>query len=307
MHSLVEMLKYRRPQGSKTQELFCKRYIEPVFGKPDCHGNYVLHLGDSPICFTSHHDTVHTKDGFQIVTVSGDIVTTSDKDSNCLGADCTTGVWLILGMIESGIAGTYVIHASEESGCIGSRALLEDSPLWLEDTKAVISFDRKGQESIVTHQMGIRTCSDSFAVSLSQALNMPMLRPDNTGVYTDSESYAHKIAECTNISVGYLAQHTKQESQDLYFADCLLEALIKADWQSLVFERNQEDYFSASDDYYWRGFDRGIRGKTDHMSELEDICFNYPDAIASILDSYGITPEDLYPELGIDSRNRDFY
>lgn len=299
MHSLIEMLKYRRPQGSKTQAKFCKRYLEPVFGKPDSHGNYILQLGDSPICFTAHHDTVHTKDGFQIVTVSGDIVTTSDKDSNCLGADCTTGIWLILGMIEAGVAGTYVIHAAEESGCVGSRALVDDSPLWLESIQAVISFDRMGQESIITHQCGMRTASDAFAVSLSQALNMPMLRPDPTGVYTDSESYAHIIPECTNVSVGYLKQHTSKESQDLFFADSLLESLIKANWQSLVIERNPLDY-DTEDSLYWHGFDRGItRKETDHLSELSNLCFDYPDEIAMILDSYGITPDDLYQELGL--------
>ena len=300
MHSLIEMLKYRRPQGSKTQDKFCKRYLEPVFGKPDSHGNYILHLGDSPICFTAHHDTVHHKDGFQIVTVSGDIVTTSDKDSNCLGADCTTGIWLILGMIEAGVAGTYVIHAAEESGCIGSRALVDDSPLWLESIQAVISFDRMGQESIITHQCGMRTASDAFAVSLSQALCMPMLRPDPTGVYTDSESFAHIIPECTNISVGYLAQHTKQESQDLFFADSLLESLIKAGWQALVIERDPAEYDNSEDSLYWSGFDRGVSRKGgDRLSELSNLCFDYPDEIAMILDSYGITPYDLYQELDL--------
>jgi len=300
MHSLIEMLKYRRPQGSKTQSKFCKRYLEPVFGKADSNGNYVLTIGDSPnVMFTAHHDTVHTKDGFQIVSVSGDIVTTQDKDSSCLGADCTTGIWLILGMIENNISGLYVIFAAEESGCIGSRAMANENPDYLDGIQACISFDRKGQESIVTHQMGLRTASDAFAVSLSQALNMPCLRPDPTGVYTDSESLAHIIPECTNVSVGYLAQHTKQESQDLFFADSLLESLIKADWQSLVIERNPMDY-DNEDSLYWHGFDRGITRKgSDHLSELSNLCFDYPDEIAMILDSYGITPDDLYQELGL--------
>jgi len=276
---------------------FCKRYLEPVFGKPDSHGNYILIQGQSPsICFTAHHDTVHIKGGFQIVTVSGDIVTTSDKDSSCLGADCTVGIWIILGMIEAGINGVYVIHAAEESGCIGSRALVKDSPLWLDNIQAVISFDRKGQESIITHQCGGRTASDAFAVSLSQVLDMPTLRPDPTGVYTDSESYASVVPECTNVSVGYLAQHTKQESQDLFFADCLLESLIKADWQSLVIERDPQEY-NFEDDPYWRGF--GMSRQGDNLSELESLCFDYPEGIASLLDSYGITPDDIYQELGL--------
>lgn len=299
MYSLIEMLKYRRPQGSKTQSQFCKRFIEPVFGRADHNGNYVLAIGDSPnIMYTAHHDTVHQKDGLQIVSVSGDIATTQDKDSNCLGADCTTGIWLILGMIDHAIPGLYVIFAAEESGCIGSRAMANENPPYLDEIRACISFDRKGQESIVTHQCGMRTASDAFAVSLSQALGMPCLRPDPTGVYTDSESLAHIIPECTNISVGYLAQHTRQESQDLYFADCLLESLLKADWQSLVIDRDPEESFEES---YWCGFDRGpyqVR-QGRNIEALESLVLDYPEAIAELLDSYGMTPEDICQELGL--------
>ena len=299
MHSLIEMLKYRRPQGSKTQAKFCKRFLEPVFGKPDSDGNYVMTIGDSPrVMFTAHHDTVHTRDGFQIVSVTGDIATTQDKDSNCLGADCTTGIWLILGMIEHSIPGLYVIFAAEESGCVGSRAMANSSPDYLDRVQACISFDRKGQESIVTHQCGMRTASDAFAVSLSQILDMSCLRPDPTGVYTDSESFAHIIPECTNVSVGYLAQHSKQESQDLFFADSLLESLIKADWQSLVIEREPDETFC--EDYCWGGFDRGFSGRAhSNLKELERIAREYPDAIAELLDSYGMTPDDIYQELGL--------
>ena len=297
MHSLIEMLKYRRPQGSKTQAKFCKRFLEPVFGKPDSDGNYVLAIGDSPnIMFTAHHDTVHTTDGFQIVSVSGDIVTTQDKDSNCLGADCTTGVWLILGMISQCIPGLYVIFAAEESGCVGSRAMANTNPGYLDDVQACISFDRKGQESIVTHQCGLRTASDTFAVSLSQALNMPCLRPDPSGVYTDSESFAHIIPECTNISVGYLAQHSKQESQDIFFADSLLESLIKADWQSLIIERDPDTYCAG---YYWSNFDRVPGRGNSNLQELERLVHEYPGVIAELLDSYGMTPDDIYQELGL--------
>ena len=52
--------------------------------------------------------------------------------SSCLGADCTTGIWLIMNMIEAKvIEGVYVIHAAEEVGCKGSRALVADDPEWL--------------------------------------------------------------------------------------------------------------------------------------------------------------------------------
>ena len=53
MHSLVEMLRYKRPEGSDTQKAFCKRFLEPTFGKPDQFGNYIKIIGDKPnVCFT---------------------------------------------------------------------------------------------------------------------------------------------------------------------------------------------------------------------------------------------------------------
>ena len=62
-HSLIEMLRYKRPEGSVTQREFCKRFLEPTFGRPDKHGNYIHIVGDKPnLCFTAHHDTVHKDD-----------------------------------------------------------------------------------------------------------------------------------------------------------------------------------------------------------------------------------------------------
>ena len=60
MYDLVEMMTYKRPQGSDTQKEFCYKYLEPIMGLPDKYGNYVLTVGNKPqVCFTAHHDTVH--------------------------------------------------------------------------------------------------------------------------------------------------------------------------------------------------------------------------------------------------------
>ena len=303
MHSLVEMLRYKRPEGSATQRAFCKRFLEPTFGKPDKFGNYIKIIGDKPnVCFTAHHDTVHTKDGFQKLIIMNDVVSISNHaDSNCLGADCTTGVWLILGMIEFGVQGVYVIHAAEESGCQGSQQLVASEPKWLSYIDAVISFDRKGQNSVITHQMGLRTASDAFAKSFASVVNMPLLEPDNTGSYTDSNEYASVVSECTNISVGYYNQHTKNEVQDLDYADDLMIALCQADWSGLVFERDVsevEDLWrnvSGGDKYgYKYNYD------DDNAFDLEQIIIDYPTRVAELLDSYGFNPHTLMEECQID-------
>lgn len=295
------MLSYMRPAYGDTERQFAKEYLEPVFGNPDKAGNYVLSVGKNPkICFTAHYDTVHNFDGKQNVVVKNDVISLAPKqESNCLGADCTTGVWLILEMIKAQIPGVYAIHAAEEIGCVGSKALVARHPQWIDRVKAVISFDRKGNNSIITHQMGLRTCSDVFAASLGQILGLDM-RADDTGSYTDSNEYAHKVSECTNISVGYYGQHTKNETQDLAFAESLKEALIKADWSKLVFQRdpNETEYLYFADNY---GYGMGEFHFSEEyaISDMYDLLRDYPKQIAKLLVSTGYTAEDIAEELDL--------
>jgi len=302
MHSIIEMLRYMRPQDSVSQRQFCKRFLEPVFGLPDEHGNYIHQVGDTPkLCFTAHHDTVHKDSGMQKLLVSNDIVSVADsKVSNCLGADCTTGIYIILCMIEAGIDGTYVIHAAEESGCKGSFALVEDYPSWLEYTRAVISFDRYGDNSVITHQMGLRTASDEFALSFAEALNMPQLKPDTGGSYTDSNEYSLIVPECTNISVGYYGQHGVNETQDLQYLDMLVAALLCADWSQLVFVRDPKDMEYAP--YYGRssGITRGnYHVSKENVQAIFNIVQDYPYEISEMLADYGFNPYDLMEECSI--------
>src|SRR5680860_903063 len=157
LHELTEMLSYMRPEGSPAQILFNEKFIEPVMGTPDFDGNYIHIEGplEPRVSFMAHHDTVHTKSGRQRLHISTKKIVTAKK-SNCLGADCTTGVWLILNMIRAKVPGLYIIHAGEEQGCIGSSAIVRRRPVWLESVDVAISFDRRGTDSIVTHQMGVR-------------------------------------------------------------------------------------------------------------------------------------------------------
>lgn len=296
MYSLVEMLRYKRPEGSQTQRDFCKRFLEPHFGMPDVHGNYTLIIGDEPgLCFTAHHDTVHKTEGMQKLVVTNDIVSVADSTvSSCLGADCTTGIWLMLGMIDAGINAVYVVHAGEEVGCIGSSHLVKDKPLWLSQVDAVISFDRFGDQSIITHQMGMRTASDAFADSFALALDMPQLKADKTGSYTDSNEYAAVVPECTNISVGYYGQHGVNETQDLDYANFLLDRLLAADWSSIIIDRDPnivDDLYSKpkTSNAYYEG----------EVNSLADLLEDHPLAIANLLLNYGLTEEGIREEANL--------
>ncbi len=305
MYDLVEMMTYKRPEGSDTQKEFCNRFLEPLMGSPDAFGNYVLQIGNKQeICFTAHHDTVHKTSGRQRLKVKDGIVTLRDKTKGeCLGADCTTGIWLILNMVAKEIPGVYVIHSGEESGCIGSGDLINHHPNWLDHVNYVISFDRYGTKSIVTHQMGRRTASDKFAKKLKEVLGISSLSADPNGSFTDSNEYKREVSECTNLSVGYYSQHSTEEKQDLEYAQELLDALLTADWSKLEYYRDNTvvevgGYYD--DDYFW-GHPSYKYNTTynDTSNRIFNMICDYPEEIASLLEDLGYSADELQEMLGI--------
>lgn len=308
--TLVEWLRFKRPAYSLTEKYFCEKYLEPIFGKPDEHGNYIKIIGDHPtIAFTAHTDTVHKTEGIQHLEIEDNIVRAIN--SNCLGADCTTGLWLLAGMIEAGIEGVYVAHAAEEIGGIGSTALVKDDPHWLRSLDACISFDRFGKGSVITHQSCGRTASDAFAVSLGDALGLGMA-PDAWGTYTDSMEYADIVPECSNISVGYDHQHTAKETQDLLFAQILLERLIEADWSSLAIERDPTLIeYAGTSPWYSSGYSNyGSSSSADDKKEIRALARlveDRPEDIAQLLFEYGFNIDAVSDELGLEYSSRYHY
>lgn len=299
---LIRMLSYMRPSGSRTERKFCEVYLAPVCDYYDEHGNYIKIIGKRPnICFTSHYDTVHNKDGFQKVIVEGNKAT---SDADCLGADCTTGVWLMLGMIEAGVEGVYVFHAAEEIGCVGSRGLIGDYPAWLIEIDFCISFDRFGLDSVITDQAYGNTASDEFARSFAKAVDMPNLKPDPYGVYTDSNEYAGIVPECTNISVGYYYQHTSREYQDLDHAVMLLEKLCNASWDLLEVHRDptlpQATYGTHRDAKY-------TSVEQDEIDALEALLSDRPNTMAELLYEYGITLDAIADDLDLQPSDVNMY
>ena len=249
---MTEILSYRRADGSRTHRKFCENILEPVFGQPDEHGNYVLAIGDNPrVCFTAHSDTCHWDytgnqvEGTQQIDVGKDkVIQLSlceyNKDtSRCLGADDGAGIWLILGMIRAGIEGYYAIFASEETGGHGSYKLKQDGPDWLMNVDFMLSLDRAGYDSLVTHQGGVQGCSFNFGKYFEDALNSNEVavldyKCDSTGVFTDSANFTGDFPNVINLSVGYFRQHTRDEWLDFYFTEGLLDVLISLDWADIA-------------------------------------------------------------------------
>lgn len=250
----------------------------------DAMGNIIVKIGDNPtIGYSSHTDTVHHSGGKQALSVykgtykktdeQAEFVclakkekpkqkryydkklkkyvtkyTYNDKASNCLGADDTTGVWLMREMIIAGKEGLYIFHRGEEEGGIGSKWIVKNTPELVDGVKCMIAFDRMDRDEIITNQMG-KCASDKFARSLGDILYEEdtdiRLMPSDMGVYTDSAEYTGLIGECTNVAVGYFGHHGQGETQDLTYALKLRDALVSMNTDNLVFDREagEEDPF----------------------------------------------------------------
>ena len=235
-----DMLRYRRPAGSKSERRFIGRFIDSVPGmESDPFGNRYIALGEEEptTMFSSHTDTVHQRKGRQELIFDREMGLVYSAKSNCLGADDTTGVFIMLNMIAKGIPGLYVFHREEEVGGGGSIYFAANMIHHWPHIQRCIAFDRLGYSSVITHQMGMRTASEEFAEALCLELGATW-SPDDTGSFTDSDNYSEIIPECTNISVGYFNQHTTNEYQDVYFLEELLPILLEVDWNGLPAKRD---------------------------------------------------------------------
>ncbi len=291
LRRLFAMLRTCRPHGSVTEHQFIERFLLPHGMEADGFGNLWLQIGTAPVLWSSHVDTCHRRDGAQKFQIDRDgIVRLADgSPSNCLGADCTAGVWLMTEMIEAGIPGRYVVHRGEERGGLGSRYVAEHEPNRLEGISAAIAFDRRGTNSIITHQRGERCCSGDFAASLARAIDLDH-QPDPTGTFTDTANYTFHIGECTNLSVGYDHEHTPQETLDLDYLIRLRRAVLGIDTGGLVIARTAGE--TDSDFEFAHAGEHGDFWSANAGS-LYDLVRDYPAAVAEFLEMGGVSSREL--------------
>lgn len=203
----------------------------------DKHGNFYIRIGESNTMFTSHLDSATGKaEKVKLVTYESNKQKFVGTDgSTILGADDKAGVTVMLYMIENNIPGLYYFFVGEERGGVGSYNLSQEYDDILENIERCIAFDRYGYNSVITHQMMSRCCSDTFADALcAEFKNQGIeLRKDDTGIFTDSANFINIINECTNISVGYFHEHTKREFQNITYLEQLCNAVLNIDWENL--------------------------------------------------------------------------
>lgn len=287
--TLMGMLKSVRPAGGVGERAYIGKMLSSIrrMGYTpiiDGAGNIIVNNlptdnTTSAVMFASHTDSVHrtdSPDGTQQLVYKSDdhtIVGLASQNKqqlgftpNCLGADCATGNYIMLRLLQANAKGLYVFFREEESGGVGSEYFRQDksNEKYWDKLTHCISFDRKGYTSIITEQWGGQCASDEFAKDLAEVIaqadtnkRLDAFVADPTGSFTDSANFTDVISECTNLSVGYFNQHTANETQDLQFAEDLCDALCRIDWTELNSYRDPKETtvysraMARTSDYTW--------------------------------------------------------
>ena len=339
---LFDILRRPRFAGTAGEQYVIDTYIATLPGViEDEFGNFWVTVtkpdGSTPTSvFSSHTDTVHKAKATEQYKLSIKKAWVEVKGGGVLGADCGTGIWLMLNMIKAQVPGIYLFHREEEIGGGGS-SFIANGPLGKVFTtlgiQRCIAFDRKDVNHVITHQGGTRCCSDTFAQALADALNAGSgmtFDLNDGGSFTDSANYTDLIGECTNLSVGYYDQHTQSECQDLSFATRLVVQLTKVDWEGLPTARapGEEDpddnlwknwasayrapsaaVYDKYNDYYDADRDSPIRQAREaglisparHLKHdfdaMSELIAAYPDEVADLIEQLGYDYDSLATEL----------
>lgn len=288
MKTLARALMCKRDSGSATEASFVAWLARqlPVTLIDEAGNVHVDQRGlpEHRSMFTSHTDTCHVGGGVNPVHVDGKFWRASKGE--CLGADDGAGIALMCHMIDAGVPGYFVFFRAEECGGIGSKWLADNMPEVFKDIDRAVAFDRAGYHDVITHQAGGRCCSDEFARSLSEQLTTEDMSiafmPDNGGVYTDTAEFIGLVPECTNVSVGYLAQHGDREEQDVEFLQALGQRLVLVHWDSLPTKRDPK----AREPRYGRSYaDMGT-----YPASMTTTWDDTDDAFAMDMSDYGGVP-----------------
>lgn len=248
---LKEMLSYKRGAGTASEAAFIARFLDRVPGmQADQFGNRFLCIGHRPrTLFSAHTDSVHGDSGRQVIAEDHQERIFFKEDGEPLGSDDATGCWVLLQLIAHRVPGLYLFHREEECGGNGSRWVAWHDARRLQGIQRAIAFDRRGTTDVITHQHGVRCCSDHFADALAAQLG-PRYAPCDTGFFTDTANYIDLVPECTNLSIGYEHAHSEDEYQDVDYLDALIPALLAVEWDALPVARScapdAEDRYMAT-------------------------------------------------------------
>lgn len=167
---------------------------------------YVMAQGETPIALVAHLDTVFPYGKRKIYYDREAQVIWSP---NGLGADDRAGVFAILLIIQHGFRPTVIFTTDEELGCLGADKLVLDHPEPPWPINYIIQLDRQGANDCVFYNCN----NPEFEKYIEEF-----------GFVSDFGSFSDISAICpawgvagVNLSVGYINEHTLQETLHVKF------------------------------------------------------------------------------------------
>jgi len=287
--TLARALSAKRPHNTVAVSAFTEwlfNNLPPVlkgFTSVDGAGN--LHVDNriagSRTLFIAHVDTVHREVGANKIRKTASMWY---ADGAPLGADDGAGCAMLMHLLHADVKGYYIFSQGEECGGIGAKFLESTHKSLLSQFDRAIAFDRRGTDSVISHQGWGRCASDTFCQALADALNLHdenlMYAPDDTGVYTDTAEFVDIIPECTNISVGYDHEHSQQESLNIAHFELLAQSVLQVEWDKLPVDRDptvpeyKETKYDTGLTNWWSTYDKGYTerdiNQSKYFSKWED-------------------------------------
>ena len=148
----LELTSRTYPHGTE-EELYPLLFNEVDGLQKDEFGNLFIQIGVSDVMFTSHLDTASSANTAVNHVIEGNLIKTDGK--SILGADDKAGVTIMLYMIKNEVPGLYYFFVGEEVGCVGSKKVAGvQKENKIPGINKVISFDRRGNNSVITYQSG---------------------------------------------------------------------------------------------------------------------------------------------------------
>lgn len=197
-------------------------------------GNVWARIGEKPrTLFTAHMDCVHNdEDVLWEIDDKGIMSLQKDCKQRALGADDKAGIAILLHMMNYDVEALYLFTVKEEVGCVGAKHAAKNCPKYINQA---ICFDRKANTSIITSMFNGDCCSKEFTASLIAQFDKQevFFMDDPTGSTTDTAQFIDSTLNHTNISAGYLNEHTKLETVDTIFLQKLMEAATCIEWDKL--------------------------------------------------------------------------
>ncbi|WP_239984613.1 M20/M25/M40 family metallo-hydrolase [Lentibacillus sediminis] len=224
--SLEQLLSIPGESGNESQvREFVKDKLHPFvdFISTDRHGNILAEKtyksgSDPTILLNAHLDTAFEIESDRKI-IKADTIWSSNK--GILGADDRAGVAVLLNVAEylvnSNFSGKvkYIFTVEEESGLVGARNM-DEYFLW--GTGAAIVVDRRGKGDIVTSCGGsIPFCDGAYGEFFEEVAAGEGLTGWNctNGGSSDTRIWAEHGIQSVNLSVGYMNEHTDEESLDI--------------------------------------------------------------------------------------------